>query len=215
VKSNQKESFPSVAQILEFLKEIRGIPTGHGSLSKLAEDLGMDRQLLNNMKVRGVIGWKKLKEVLPPDQFQKAFTYSTGGTTNSSGKIPLISYAGAGSLEVTDELAFEDQTEIVLPNLKAPKNAKVFALPIVGNSMEPEFYEGDIVFVTHEEHPRQGGDYVFVSEGRTLLKSYYKMDGHVELRSHNKAIRTITVRGTIRAFKILAHLSMSPKLPRP
>lgn len=117
-------------------------------------------------------------------------------------RIPLISYAGAGTLDVDEPLTYEDQHDLTLPDsLTLPKGV-VYAIQVKGESMLPHFHDRDVVVVCEEEKPKNGRDYVFVADGKTWLKTYHRLGDRIELRSHNN-IKPILVQKRLRAFKIL------------
>jgi len=57
-----------------------------------------------------------------------------------------------------------------------------FAIRVVGNSMEPQFIEGDIVFVKSEVFPEDGDVGVFTINGEAFLKEY-RSEGLVSFNS--------------------------------
>ncbi len=88
-------------------------------------------------------------------------------------KIPIISWVTAGKWEeVGDSFQPEDAEDWTETDVKGEH---VFALRVKGDSMEPEFYEGDIIIVN--PHVRESsGDYVVVKndEEEALLKQLKK-----------------------------------------
>jgi SOS-response transcriptional repressor LexA len=77
-------------------------------------------------------------------------------------KIPVISWVMAGKWrEVCDAFEPGDADEWIESDVRG---RSVFALRVVGDSMEPEFKEGEIIIVSpHVE--AQPGDYVVVKDG--------------------------------------------------
>ena len=78
-------------------------------------------------------------------------------------RIPLISYVQAGHMtEAIDSYAVGDAAEWMLTDLDLSINA--FALRIKGDSMMPEFHEGDTVIIDPSVAPLPG-DYVVAKNG--------------------------------------------------
>lgn len=78
-------------------------------------------------------------------------------------RIPLISCVQAGAMtEAVDPYALGDASEWMLTDLELSQNA--FALRIKGDSMLPEFREGDTVVIDPAIHPLPG-DYVVAKNG--------------------------------------------------
>ncbi len=76
---------------------------------------------------------------------------ATIGTT----KVPLISYIQAGSWTGIEDLRTTcEEYEYILTDLDVSEDA--FALKIKGDSMEPEFIEGDIVIIDPTVKPHAG-----------------------------------------------------------
>jgi SOS-response transcriptional repressor LexA len=80
-----------------------------------------------------------------------------------SRKIPLISYVQAGAMaEVVDPYQVGDGSEYLLTDLDLGANA--FALQIKGDSMFPEFKEGDRIIIDPSLSPLPG-DFVVAKNG--------------------------------------------------
>ncbi|WP_336195018.1 LexA family transcriptional regulator [Hafnia paralvei] len=77
-------------------------------------------------------------------------------------RVPIISYVQAGAFAAEDTINFEGDFEYVLTS--ANVSEKAFALRIKGDSMTPEFKEGDIVIIDPEECPTPG-EFVVASNG--------------------------------------------------
>ncbi|ELG3573351.1 helix-turn-helix domain-containing protein [Salmonella enterica] len=69
-------------------------------------------------------------------------------------RVPLISYVHAGAFATEDPIIQDENFEYVLTT--APVSGRAFALQIKGDSMVPEFREGDIVIIDPEEYPTPG-----------------------------------------------------------
>jgi len=78
-------------------------------------------------------------------------------------QIPVISYVQAGMMtEVVDPFALGEGLELITTDLELSDHA--FGLIIEGNSMAPEFSEGDKVIIDPSLAP-QPGDYVVAKNG--------------------------------------------------
>jgi len=95
--------------------------------------------------------------------------FSSGGESNVAAvplgtrRIPLISSVQAGAMtEAVDPYALGDASEWMLTDMELSQNA--FALRIKGDSMLPEFREGDTVIIDPEVSPLPG-DYVVAKNG--------------------------------------------------
>lgn len=192
-------------EILAKLKEMLGIPTGHGSNKVLAEKLGVSPQTISGWLAQGGVVWAAIAEAVTPNKFKELYRWAHAPDNAAARGIPLVSYAGAGTLEIDTPLEYEDQGELVLPPVKVPQNS--VALRIRGESMLPVYRDGDIVLVSPCEHPRHGRDYVFVGPGgETWIKTWHKAGGRTELRSHNPSVPPIVLEKPARAFSILWHI---------
>lgn len=88
-------------------------------------------------------------------------------------QIPVVSWVIAGKWnEVCDSFQPGDADEWIETDIKGPN---VFALRVKGDSMEPEFIEGDIIVVNPHIKPNHN-DYVIVrnEEGEATLKQLKK-----------------------------------------
>lgn len=78
-------------------------------------------------------------------------------------RVPLLDYVQAGLMtEATGPGLADDASEFLLTTLAVSSGA--FALRIKGNSMEPEFHEGDVVIIDPTEVPLPG-DFVVAKNG--------------------------------------------------
>lgn len=99
-------------------------------------------------------------------------------------RIPLINWVQAGALT---PLAGNEAEEWIYCPVNISENG--FALKVRGESMEPKFQEGDIVFVDPEEEPRPGKiviaqDETF-SEAEATMKKLIVEDNQAYLRALN------------------------------
>ena len=95
-----------------------------------------------------------------PDALKNTAAASVGTT-----RVPLISNVQAGNLTaIMDDHAPGSATEYLLTDLQVSKHT--FALEIRGDSMNPEFVEGDRVIIDPEVRPTPG-DYVAAKTSET------------------------------------------------
>lgn len=91
------------------------------------------------------------------------------GELNSVPTVPIISWVAAGRWEeACDEFHPGDADEWVASDVKGQN---IFAVRVKGDSMEPEFTEGDIIILDPHVKPNPG-DYVIIrnDEGEATLK---------------------------------------------
>lgn len=140
------------------------------TLEELAHQVGTDSGGLSRIE-RGVQGVseKMLRRIAEALGCSVADLYIGEGRSNFSPvpigtrRIPLISYVQAGHMtEAVDPYAVGDGADWLLTDLDLSANA--FALKIKGDSMMPEFREGDTVIVDPSVHPVPG-DYVVAKNG--------------------------------------------------
>jgi SOS-response transcriptional repressor LexA len=86
---------------------------------------------------------------------------------------PLISWASAGNAR-----AFEDQEGAAewLPTIC--KDANCYALEVEGDSMEPNYKKGDIIFVAPQGEPLQGHLVVAKTMSEEVFFKLYRWSGH-------------------------------------
>ncbi|KAA3634591.1 MAG: S24 family peptidase [Proteobacteria bacterium] len=70
-----------------------------------------------------------------------------------------------------------------------PQNLKL--IEVLGDSMEPRIYEGDMVLIdTAQNTPRTGGVYAVMTDGWLKIKRLYvTLTGEIELHSDNEKYR--------------------------
>lgn len=87
-------------------------------------------------------------------------------------EIPVLDYVQAGRWASVDGVPKdEDVREMILTDLEYPPST--FALKIRGNSMEPEFREGDVVIIVPTITPKPGDFVVATDEnGEATFKQY-------------------------------------------
>ncbi len=120
----------------------------HETLQKLAGALGVSYASL--LEIQGNV------EIAPSD-FRR---------------IPVIDMVQAGQWRsIQEALADGDFRDFVMTNKELPASA--VALSVRGDSMEPEFREGDVVIVTAGSAPRIGDFVIAVNDaGEATLKKY-------------------------------------------
>lgn len=109
--------------------------------------------------------------------------------TRSDGERRLIEYfrsasAGTGIFILGNEVT--DQIEI--PN--TPENCKVdFAIKVSGDSMKPDYADGDVVLVSQKAELHHGDVGIFIINNKAYIKEY----GEDELISRNPAAENIPI----------------------
>jgi SOS-response transcriptional repressor LexA len=89
--------------------------------------------------------------------------------------VPLISWVQAGGWkEVADPFQPGDADEWL--DTTATRSEHAFALSVRGDSMEPEFTEGDIIIVDPEREP-VSGSYIIAKNGAEATFKQFVMDG--------------------------------------
>lgn len=78
-------------------------------------------------------------------------------------RVPVISYVQAGVWTETSELR-EYDGNIIFITTDLVLGERAFAIVIRGNSMEPEFVEGDLILIDPDE-PLRPGDFVVAKNG--------------------------------------------------
>ena len=106
--------------------------------------------------------------------------------------------AGGGSdngFEVASELQITPEFVAILGGEKELKNIE--ALHVTGDSMEPTFSYGDIVFVNRTKTDlHRGGIFTIQTEGGLFIKRVQKrIDGKVDVISDNDIYPTLTLEG--------------------
>ncbi|MDE7203121.1 MAG: helix-turn-helix domain-containing protein [Lachnospiraceae bacterium] len=85
-------------------------------------------------------------------------------------------------------LGNEASEQIAIPN--TPENQYAdFAIGVDGNSMEPDYHDGDIVLVSQKLEMNHGDIGIFIINNRAYIKEY----GETELISRNPAAKNVTI----------------------
>lgn len=102
-------------------------------------------------------------------------TFQTLAEVNTR-KVPLISYVQAGALAHKSPIeAFDGALEYIMTDLELSDFA--FALKVKGDSMEPDFKEGDVVIFDPEVQPYPGEFVVAANDHHEATFKKYKPTG--------------------------------------
>ncbi len=105
-------------------------------------------------------------------------------------KLPLYHIsASAGTGQFLDSSNYE-LTEV---GSEVPENAN-FGVRLAGDSMEPEYHDGDIVWVMQGQTLNSGEIGIFLYDGDVYCKELDLTEGNVRLRSLNHNYTPITVK---------------------
>ncbi|TGZ35349.1 putative HTH-type transcriptional regulator [Photobacterium damselae subsp. damselae] len=100
--------------------------------------------------------------------------------------VPLINFVQAGAWTTTmDDINLDDAKMIPCP---VRCSDKTFALQVVGESMEPRFEDGDIIFVDPTLIDPEPGKFVvamLTDEHEATFKEFQKLDGQKMLKALN------------------------------
>jgi len=106
-------------------------------------------------------------------------------------QIPLIGTISAGQpIE-----ALEEKETVAVLDSKLPKNGKVFALRVAGQSMIDEnINNGDIILVKQQVTAENGQKVVaLIDNSEATLKRFYKEKGHIRLQPANKIMNSLII----------------------
>lgn len=116
----------------------------------------------------------------------------TRGETNNNnlsegpeirGMVPLISWVAAGKWTGPQDIDSSVETWLPCPK---KNNGNMFALRVDGDSMEPKFFSGDIVFVDPDASPDYGRIVVAVrATAGATMKQLVNVDGKPWLKALN------------------------------
>lgn len=93
-------------------------------------------------------------------------------------RIPVISYVQAGVWTAPNEIS-ECDGNVAYITTDLELGERAFAIVIKGNSMEPEFTEGDLVLIDPDE-PLHPGDFVVARNGEEATFKKYRPRGYSE-----------------------------------
>lgn len=140
-----------------------------------------------------------LKQLLGVDAYNKAVENSTktfDELSISKDDIKNIhlyeipASAGTGSF-ITDDVPYEiKQVDLTI----VPQARKAdFALYVRGDSMEPDYYDGDIVFIKEQPSIDNGQIGIFIYDNEAYIKKYSIQEDGIYLISLNKKYKPIKV----------------------
>lgn len=107
------------------------------------------------------------------------------------GRVPLISWVHAGELEYPFDPHQPGYAEDWYPSSVGDPNA--FALSVEGDSMEPEFKEGEIIVASPGSEPQSGDFVVAKVNGRAMLKQIFIRLNKIVLKPLNETYKPIEV----------------------
>jgi len=118
------------------------------------------------------------------------------------GEVPLISYVQAGNWREAIDNYQPGSGERMIP-VTVPVGRHTFALRVSGDSMEPEFVEGEIIVVEPDLEPLHKDYIVAKNGGDATFKQLWKEDGEWYLKPLNdrypiKPLKDSQIIGVIR-----------------
>ena len=116
--------------------------------------------------------------------------YKRDGEIISLRKLPLYDIAvSAGTGQFLDS----DRYELVEVGEEVPLTAN-FGVRISGDSMEPKFQHGQVVWVTQERNIKTGDIGIFLYDGEVYCKKLEKTPHGIRLLSENPRYEPIIIR---------------------
>lgn len=106
-------------------------------------------------------------------------------------RLPLYSIAASAG---TGQFLDSSDYELVEVNEDVPENAN-FGVRLAGDSMEPRFFSGDVVWVSQSRALESGEIGIFLWDGNVYCKRLDKSDGKLRLVSLNKRYVPIEISG--------------------
>ena len=104
-------------------------------------------------------------------------------------ELPLYQLAASAG---TGEFLDNDKYEMIIVGSEVPEKAS-FGIRLNGNSMEPRYMNGQIVWVYRTTDLFDGDIGIFYLDGQAYCKKLHKVNGHIELLSFNPAYKPIPV----------------------
>lgn len=104
-------------------------------------------------------------------------------------RLPLYNIAASAG---TGQFLDGDDYELVEVGPEVPENAS-FGVKLAGDSMEPDFHDGDTVWVMRERTLSGGEIGLFLYDGNAYCKKLSTQDGKVKLISLNSAYAPIEI----------------------
>ena len=196
---------PPSERILAGLESALGLPTGQllraAQLERTPTEVRQEHEQLEAQvqKYRSVLKALLARSEGDPDDLEGLIA-SLANDSNvdllgTSRPVPVINKVTAGYPQDFTDLDYPAsiaEEYVRCPDLADPQ---AFAARIVGDSMEPEFFEGDIVVFSPNTEPRDGIDcFVRFDDGETTFKRFYQDDPKaIRLQPLNNAYAAATV----------------------
>lgn len=107
-------------------------------------------------------------------------------------EIPFLGIIAAGE-PIT---AIQENETIAVPKSKLPKDADVFALRVMGESMVDEnIHDGDVILVKQQATAEDGEKVVaLINNNEATLKKFYRESNHIRLQPANKTFDPIIIK---------------------
>ena len=172
-RANTNESY--LSQIRRQLKTAKGTPRGVGDnlAAKLEQAMGKPN------------GWMDEPHQPPVDSVKPLITNAEPGP-ELRGLHPLISWVQAGEwTEISGDFELGDAQDLLPCPVRCSPDT--FVLRVRGESMEPKFHEGDLIFVDPQVSP-DSGKYVVVrleDSHEALFKRLIVEGGRQYLKADN------------------------------
>ncbi len=106
-------------------------------------------------------------------------------------RLPLYNIAASAG---TGQFLDSGDYELVDVNEDVPENAN-FGVRLAGDSMEPRFFGGDVVWVSQSRTLESGETGIFLWDGNVYCKRLEKSDGRLRLVSLNKKYAPVEISG--------------------
>ncbi len=174
-----------------------------GTISKIERgdqnSSGFDAELSHALGIEAMWLKKGLKEFAPdwlaPGEQKNNNLNRLEGNIDANnkiqiqGQVPLISWVQAGGYNEAIDL-YEPGYGEDLVNVTVQVGRHTFALRVVGDSMEPEFYEGEMI-VVEPDMQFENGDFVIAKVGNDATsKRITRVDGDWYLKPLNSTYPT-------------------------
>jgi Predicted transcriptional regulator len=203
----KNKSTPNPKQFL-FLCKLYGITDIYSAFIEPNPDNPMaalndegKEKVLDYIRILGLTGEYNIKDAVaePPAKTSKAHIISAKANILSdklknnpvkTRELPLfLLAASAGTGEFLDSAAHE----MVIVGSEVPETAS-FGIRLNGNSMEPRYMDGQIVWVYRTAELFDGDIGIFYLDGQAYCKKLHKGRGYLELLSFNPAYKPIRIK---------------------
>jgi SOS-response transcriptional repressor LexA len=147
-----------------YLSQIRrGLPTAMGKARSIGDELAHKLEVA----MRKPHGWMDEPHAHPAQHHQLRHRYGRPGSGHYSGLHPVITWgsAAAAPQEHTEELTPLANVEEERLPCPVPCSEDTFVLRVEGESMEPKFHHGDLIYVDPDVSPEHGRYVVLRLEG--------------------------------------------------